>query len=535
MLDMKPTTPPHFQCVWSLHCDCLPDESHLQRYSSGELAVFQRRVVGTAGCQIDQALCDESLSQQYLQRIMNSQMYQPDFEGGEDNSSQLNDYFPESFSMVGTGLPNIGEQTTAQAVSLANCGRDVGPSQSQYSKKTALGNEQMFFSNHPTANAFTHDWTSSYNNQQQLQSPFYNSSGNLNPSTGIDFQHGLPPSSELLSTMPSLAERLNHNHVNPAMLSNTFTSSADSPTVPGRTSFMTNRPGSQSDRMPLMEFQSNHDASPLGIQEQSWVGSCPTTISPKMLRINPSPTPPFSSSESFQTALAATSCGGLEPTPSAEEDIEALAHEVFAHKARKQLPTKPNKPRPAPTSILLPRAPASSKGRAKIQARQDRRHSPLRPLSKDRLAKIEYDEEEDEEEEDDEEDEMDAMPTDPADAERESKNRFLVENKRKGMTYREIRRLGGFTEAESTLRGRFRTLTKDKDQRVRKPEWQEKDIRLLKKAVAKLARDDKPTPRVPWKQVATYIFNHGGSYHFGNATCRKKWDDLVKEGAGSLS
>jgi hypothetical protein len=26
--------------------------------------------------------------------------------------------------------------------------------------------------------------------------------------------------------------------------------------------------------------------------------------------------------------------------------------------------------------------------------------------------------------------------------------------------------------------------------------------------------------------VAEYIFHHGGSYLFGNSTCRKKWDEL---------
>lgn len=33
--------------------------------------------------------------------------------------------------------------------------------------------------------------------------------------------------------------------------------------------------------------------------------------------------------------------------------------------------------------------------------------------------------------------------------------------------------------------------------------------------------------KVPWKQVAEYIHDRGGSYLFGNATCRKKWDELV--------
>ena len=44
------------------------------------------------------------------------------------------------------------------------------------------------------------------------------------------------------------------------------------------------------------------------------------------------------------------------------------------------------------------------------------------------------------------------------------------------MTYREIRKQGNFKEAESTLRGRYRTLTKSKEARVRKPEWQDKDV-----------------------------------------------------------
>jgi len=34
---------------------------------------------------------------------------------------------------------------------------------------------------------------------------------------------------------------------------------------------------------------------------------------------------------------------------------------------------------------------------------------------------------------------------------------------------------------------------------------------------------------VPWKKVAEYIVTHGGSYHFGNSTCRKRWDELVRE------
>lgn len=60
----------------------------------------------------------------------------------------------------------------------------------------------------------------------------------------------------------------------------------------------------------------------------------------------------------------------------------------------------------------------------------------------------------------------------------DSRNAFLIDWKRRGLSYKDIKRLGGFKEAESTLRGRFRTLTKAKEQRVRKPKWHEEDVSL---------------------------------------------------------
>ena len=59
---------------------------------------------------------------------------------------------------------------------------------------------------------------------------------------------------------------------------------------------------------------------------------------------------------------------------------------------------------------------------------------------------------------------------------RDAKDIFLVESKQAGMSYKDIKKQGGFHEAESTLRGRFRTLTKDKSERVRKPEWKSNDV-----------------------------------------------------------
>jgi hypothetical protein len=62
---------------------------------------------------------------------------------------------------------------------------------------------------------------------------------------------------------------------------------------------------------------------------------------------------------------------------------------------------------------------------------------------------------------------------------RDAQDEFLVKSKLAGMSYKDIRRQGNFTEAESTLRGRFRTLTKHKTARVRKPEWCENDVMFL--------------------------------------------------------
>jgi hypothetical protein len=63
-----------------------------------------------------------------------------------------------------------------------------------------------------------------------------------------------------------------------------------------------------------------------------------------------------------------------------------------------------------------------------------------------------------------------------ADQRATAKDRELIEWKKQGLSYKEIKARGGFDEAESTLRGRYRTLTKPKHLRVRKPEWQPKDV-----------------------------------------------------------
>lgn len=56
------------------------------------------------------------------------------------------------------------------------------------------------------------------------------------------------------------------------------------------------------------------------------------------------------------------------------------------------------------------------------------------------------------------------------------KDALLLEGKRLGLSYKEIKRRGGFEEAESTLRGRYRSITKRKEERVRRPQWQPRDV-----------------------------------------------------------
>ncbi|KAK0738776.1 hypothetical protein B0T18DRAFT_450667 [Schizothecium vesticola] len=132
---------------------------------------------------------------------------------------------------------------------------------------------------------------------------------------------------------------------------------------------------------------------------------------------------------------------------------------------------------------------------------------------------------------------------------RAESEKFLVESKKAGMTYRAIRKAGGFTEAESTLRGRYRGLTKTVSERLRKPEWTENDLRLLERAVRTLAQlppahypdhslvaaaqgqarygVDLSEAKIPWKRVAEWMVGAGASYKFGNSTVCKKWEELV--------
>jgi hypothetical protein len=75
-----------------------------------------------------------------------------------------------------------------------------------------------------------------------------------------------------------------------------------------------------------------------------------------------------------------------------------------------------------------------------------------------------------------------ASPTNDRTSNRsKSKDQMLVDLKQRGYSYKDIKVMGQFEEAESTLRGRYRTLTKPKEARVRKPEWGDREASLTLK------------------------------------------------------
>jgi hypothetical protein len=64
--------------------------------------------------------------------------------------------------------------------------------------------------------------------------------------------------------------------------------------------------------------------------------------------------------------------------------------------------------------------------------------------------------------------------------ERQTRDEFLIQSRQKNMSYKEIKEKGGFEQSISTLRGRFRNLTKDKKDRLRKPKWTAADVSAMK-------------------------------------------------------
>ncbi|KAK7745615.1 hypothetical protein SLS62_009723 [Diatrype stigma] len=326
----------------------------------------------------------------------------------------------------------------------------------------------------------------------------------------FDYHDGLPNPSWDPNSMSVLGEPFECDHISPTSTFRSFSSST-----------------AASDAMrslSLAPMQRGEDApsdSRMGNSStDSW--TYPSTISPKqLLRINPSPTP-NSSSESVHTALLACDNSEFNPPRQRNSALPSKQHHSSS-KGRRELPNKPKKSGPELQPASSQGAGPSSDRGATRHHHHHHHHNQQQQQQQQNLPILKP------------RPEGSSLPgaATPASqtVKRSDKDEFLIRSRELGMSYREIRQRGGFVEAESTLRGRLRNLTKAKEARVRKPQWQDKDIQLLKKAVHKLARGrELSSAKIPWKEVAQYIFDHGGSYLFGNATCRKRWDDLVLRG-----
>ncbi|GAB7340852.1 hypothetical protein MBLNU457_7213t1 [Dothideomycetes sp. NU457] len=125
---------------------------------------------------------------------------------------------------------------------------------------------------------------------------------------------------------------------------------------------------------------------------------------------------------------------------------------------------------------------------------------------------------------------------------RRRKDATLVKLRRQGMSYKQIKEETGWTEAESTLRGQMRALSKPPKHRVRKPFWKRSDTLLLEDAIRNHQDTSSPVAkkrtrcgdrqvdvafRVPWSKVAAYVSENGGSYPFSASACSKKWQEVA--------
>lgn len=315
------------------------------------------------------------------------------------------------------------------------------------------------------------------------QHPFQttDAAGAYNPflsiNSSIEFCDGLPSSGDAMSS----------SHVSPSATHNSSFSSSHGTVgsdVFGSMSVDPMPTASYIASTPPMQPHTKHIPSPFDYP--SYEAACEAAlanpqmgyVSPRDLRKHPSPSPiPTTAFDSSAESLPAHNCP-FKAEPESHNVLHSMPLRLNAKpKGRKELPM-PMRRRPllslSPSPIPFARntiSPSSPSSSVSSKAPASLYSPPLKTTLKTTLvyrSKLAKERQPEEEESDSE--------VAKANAERAKKDEFLVQNKRAGMTYREIRRKGNFTEAESTLRGRYRTLTKDKNARVRKPEFLDNDV-----------------------------------------------------------
>lgn len=190
------------------------------------------------------------------------------------------------------------------------------------------------------------------------------------------------------------------------------------------------------------------------------------TISPKALQINPSPATPTMPYETAHNAMMPVSEDQHLSSASSSEQLDALLapSKKLNAKGRTALPQRPYSSSQSSSSSS---SSDSNRRTDKQQTpRKSKKLSELRPKpapsavpDQSSLAEPELS---------------------PAKLHRQQQDERLLELRRAGMSYKDIKKEPGFEEcAESTLRGRYRTLTVAPEDRVRKPVWKPRDVSLL--------------------------------------------------------
>ncbi|KAI0887175.1 uncharacterized protein GGS22DRAFT_198580 [Annulohypoxylon maeteangense] len=497
-------------------------ESHFR--SNPEIGFFVFCCQGFSNCPLQLGeFWAGDVSQQRSQRTMDDQhWFQHMAADSGDETYATEDLLSDCFPVTETSTPYGRGQANAVGVSAVNIGRDFDPSPAQQNRPA--GNEQMFLPNLRIANGYARGFGANYDARQYAWQA-YNTTGANQPTNYLDSPDGLPDN-QWQHNMSVFGEPLGGPHVSPSSFSSSIPSSATSEAMAAMSlDSMTAHSNT------IGTSRANNSVPSSDTSGNSWASGYPPTISPKMLRLNPSPTH-TSSSESMHINTLASCDPDVGISAFDNHPRSPFPHQRPLQKPRKELPSRPMKQRSLPSSTFASKL--KDKKRAAPPAPPIQLQPPPRPKFtqeiQEPLRSSPY--------------EIEDSPVPsfqgngdkrlPEDS-RSAKDEFLVRSKREGLTYREIRKQGNFTEAESTLRGRFRTLTKDKEARVRKPEWKDTDIRLLKKAVRKLWLGEDSMPvKAPWGQISDYIVKHGGSYQFGSATCHKKWKELVEAGMAGL-
>ncbi len=330
----------------------------------------------------------------------------------------------------------------------------------------------MFWSTTPTTNAHPRFLGPANADPRNRHAPWQDYDGtSVNQfGTYLNVHDGLPdPNWGDPNNLPVLGEPLECDHVRPTPTYSSFSSSATSDEMGSLSLAPVNgRGGTRRDSR--MKDPSAWDYAP--------------TISPSQLRINPSPIP-NSSSESVHTTLLTSNNPELGPHPGLDQprqhNVPRSKHP--GHQSRRELPrhgrlaslgvdSSANRPPPPPHQVPSQKEVAPQPNMGQLRPRPKGPAPPGGPKSNALTSQI---------------------------AERAAKDELLIRLKEEGLSYREIRQQGNFKEAESTLRGRWRTLTKAKEERKRKPEWQENDV-----SNQTTDRTQRPLPAHPFHNRLTF-------------------------------